>query len=478
MRRRFTCAGVALALVGFTSLGQAQGSGVMTHSSCAVGLGAAGVGSPCADGSAVLFNPAALAYQPNLLSAGVTAVRTPGRFTFDRSGGVVDRTTSTSWVPYGYLNYAVNDRLSAAIGAFAPYGLGITWPETFEGRYVSYNSRHTNYYLQPTVAYAVSPNLSVGAGVDVVFSDIEINQRLDLAGIPLPSQPFAGRTLTFGSIGIPVGTDFAGVRLTGRGTGLSFHLAALARLGDRVAIGARYLHSSNIRLKGDADFSPVLTNITLPERNPLSTPGNPFGFPAGAPVPLDPLLFSRFTTGGPLEDQDISTRIKLPAQFVVGVALTPVPALKLVGDYQWTGWKSFDAVNVEFSGDAPENSIILNYQNASTFRAGAQYDASPRWTLRTGYTFNTSALPDFSVSPLLPEAERNYYSLGIGWHLRPSMTLDAAYQYIDQSTRRGRVRGRTLEMTDEELEALNVGIYSSTGHIFSATLAYQFGPDR
>lgn len=478
MRGRLKTAGIVLVLMGAASAARAQGSGVMTHSSCAVGLGAAGAGSPCEDGSAALFNPAALAYQPNLFSVGVTAVRSPGRFAFDRGGGAIDRTSRTTWVPYGYLNYGVNERLSAALGVFAPYGLGITWPETFEGRYVSYDSRHTNYYVQPTVAYAVTPRISIGGGLDVIFSNLVINQRLDLAGIPLPVQPLPDRTLTFGSAGIPVGTDFAGLRLTGRGTGLSFHLAALGRLGDRVSVGARYLHSSKIRLKGDADFSPVLTNVTLPAGNPLSAAGNPFGFEPGSTVPLDPLLFRSFTTGGPLEDQDIDTSIELPAQFVFGVALTPNPGLKVVGDYQWTGWKSFDALNIDFAGTAPENNLILNYQNASTFRAGVQYEASARWTLRTGYTFNTSALPDFSVSPLLPEAERNYYSVGLGWHLRPNMMLDAGYQYIDQSSRRGRVRGTTPDQTDEDLEALNVGVYSSTGHVFSATFAYQFGADR
>ena len=477
MIRRLTTAGIALALGAIGAPAHPQGSAVMTHGACAVGIGAAGIGSPCEDGSAVLFSPAALAFQPNLISAGITAVRSPGRFAFDAGGGAIDRTVRTTWTPYGYLNYNVNDKLSAAVGVFAPYGLGITWPETFEGRYVSYDSRHTNYYLQPTLAYAASPNFAVAAGFDVIFSDLEIGQRLDLAGVPLPTQPIAGRTLTYGSVGIPVGTDFAGLRLTGRGTGFSFHLAALARFGI-FSVGTRYLHSSKVGLDGDADFSPVLTNITLPAGNPLSAPGNPFGFPVGSVVPLDPFLFDQFITGGPLEDQDIETRVELPAQFVVGVAITPTPAFKVVGDYQWTGWESFDEVSIDFSGGAPENDIILNYQNASTFRVGLQYEATPRWTLRTGYTFNTSALPDVAVSPLLPEAERNYYSAGLGWRLRPNLSIDAAYQYIDQSARRGRVRGRTADMTDADLAALDVGVYSSSSHVLSATLAYQFGADR
>ena len=51
-------------------------------------------------------------------------------------------------------------------------------------------------YLQPTVAYQVTPWLSLGAGVDIVFGSVELNQRLDLAAAPVPLP------------GVPPGTIF------------------------------------------------------------------------------------------------------------------------------------------------------------------------------------------------------------------------------------------------------------------------------
>ena len=64
MTRRLTGVGMALAalLVSAGTLA-AQGSNVMEHGACATAMVSAGVASPCSDGSAVLFNPAALAQQ-------------------------------------------------------------------------------------------------------------------------------------------------------------------------------------------------------------------------------------------------------------------------------------------------------------------------------------------------------------------------------------------------------------------------------
>src|SRR5690606_32746046 len=114
-------------------------------------LVSAGVASPCSDGSAALFNPAALALQGSAVGLGVTGISTAIDFTYDQTGERIERDGSTSPVPFGFLNYRINDRLAAGIGVFAPYGLGIDWPLDFEGRYVTYDTSLRNIYVQPTV---------------------------------------------------------------------------------------------------------------------------------------------------------------------------------------------------------------------------------------------------------------------------------------------------------------------------------------
>lgn len=97
-------AGVAaVVLAGPPAALQAQGSAVQTHSSCATATGAAGVANPCEDGSAVLFNPAALALQPSVVGIGWTGITTSGAFVFDpaQGGQVFERESQTSSVPSG-----------------------------------------------------------------------------------------------------------------------------------------------------------------------------------------------------------------------------------------------------------------------------------------------------------------------------------------------------------------------------------------
>ena len=472
MRRSLAVASaaVAVACVAAGTPLHAQGSAVMTHSSCATAMGAAGVADPCDDGSAILFNPGALAESPSLVTAGWTGISADGDFTYDRTGERITRGKVTTSVPFAYGAYRINDELVAGIGVFAPYGLGLDWPvcsvqrtsagtctgQNFEGRFVSYDTDLTNVYIQPTLAYRATPWLNVGAGVDYVRSDIGINQRLDLAEQPLPLQGVPPGT-TFGNVGVRAGTDFADVGLSGSGHGFGFHLGAQARVNPWLSVGARYLSAVKVEFDGDADFTQITTGVVLPN---------------GAPA--DPLLAAQFADDATLSDQSISTELTLPSQLVVGVALTPIERLRILADYQWTGWSSFDDAPLDFQR-LTDQTLVLDYQNTSTWRFGAEYGATDALDLRAGFIHNTAAEREFSVSPLLPEAERNYLTAGLGYRLGRGFGVDAAYQLVHQADRRGRVRGRAPDATREELEALNVGVYTADVHVVGVTFSYRFG---
>lgn len=465
MKRGLLVAVTTVAALAAAAPAQAQGSSVMTHGSCATAMGAAGVARPCQDGSAILFNPAALAMQPSVVGVGVSGITSSGSFTYDFTGERVERDETTTPVPFGYASFRFRDRFAAGIGAFAPYGLGIQWPEDFEGRFASFDTELRNIYIQPTLSFAVTPRIAVGAGVDFVLASIDINQAVDLSTLRVP-----GQTFNFEAFGIPRGTDFARANLSGSGTGVTFNLGAKAQITDAISLGVRYLHSAEIDYDGDADFEAVSTGLIIP-----GGVGNPLN-PTPNPLPVDAIVAGQFAAGGALADQGLSTSLTLPSQFVVGVAVRPVPAFTLLADYQYTGWDSFGVARIDFADAGPDSDLVLDYQNTSTYRIGGEFSASELFTLRGGFIYNTAAEKDASVSPLLPEAERNYYSVGLG--LRPfgNLGVDVGYQYVDQSDRRGRVRGRAS--LSETAEQLNVGVYSADASILSVTLSYHFGGMR
>ena len=437
MRRSLAVAGgavVACVLAGAPL--HAQGSSVDQHGACMSGRVGAGVALPCDDASAVYFSPAGLASTPTTISLGAAIIRSSNVFRYDPAMVPGDGTLSVErkpeWkaVPQGYLNYRVTPRLAAGVGVFFPYGLGLKWPvcdaatpncgkENFEGRFTGYDNELRGMYVQPTVAYQVLPGrLSVGAGLAYVMGSIDVNRRLT------------------GPAALGLGTtEIADLHLQGDGTGTAYHLSAIGQLDGRTSLGVRYLSSAEIDLDGDADFTQIST-------------GN-----AG----VDGLIASALPG-----NQGVASNLEFPAQLVVGLAHAHSDALRLFLDYQRTYWSSFDALPVDFE-TAPDESLELNYSDANAFRVAAEYDATEAMVLRAGFRYNEAATPH--ASPFLPEGERNYYSLGLGYRVTPALSTDFSFQYVNQPDRAGvLVPGGP-----------RAGVYEATGLVFNFTLAYRFG---
>jgi long-chain fatty acid transport protein len=462
--RTVVVAGLALSLAA-PQLARAQGSSVYTHSACMSARNGAGVANPCADGSAVFYNPAALALQPSAVGLNATLVTSETEFTY--AGGeraAVRRGPERVTVPAGWLQYRVNPRLAAGLGVWAPYGLGLKWPTEFEGRYMGYDNSLRGLYIQPTVAYQVLPErVSVGAGVDFVRGSISIRQRSDLARLvvvnPATGQPVMhpvvpGTPLTFGHLGVAAGTDFADALLEGDGSAVTGHAGLMARLTDRLSLGARYMHSATVAFEGTGTFQQVETNIVLP--------GALLGRPEPQ-LPLDAVLATQFTGTGLLTTQTIQTELTFPAMAVIGLSFGATPQLQLMADYQWTGWSSFDRAPVEFER-LPDDVLVFEYSDAHTYRLGADFAATPALDLRAGFVYNTAASP--MPSPLLPEAPRNYYSVGLGYRFLERATVDLMYMLVRQADRPGRVRPGGEP----------IGVYASDSYLLGLTLSWQFGP--
>jgi long-chain fatty acid transport protein len=139
-----------------------------------------------------------------------------------------------------------------------------------------------------------------------------------------------------------------------------------------------------------------------------------------------------------------------------------------MADYQWTGWSTFDQIEPEFEYlEMPP--LVLNYKDAHTFRVGSSYMASPDLALRLGFIYNTAATPDETVTPILPEAERQLFTVGLGYNFGP-IQADVMYNFVNQADRRGRVW--SVGAQGETGEALNVGEYDAGAHLFGITLTY------
>ena len=356
------------------------------------------------------------------------------------------------------------------LGVFAPYGLTTDWPVTSQGRYLGYKSVVQGLYIQPTVAFKINDKVSIGAGVDITYLNVELRQRVDLAAQTLLVHPVLG-TLTFADLNkicpaavcgtVPQGTDFADLQLKGHNYAAGFHVGLLAKANDKVSFGFRWMSGQTVKIdNGKIDTAQIpVPNV----RVPVVTPGGTVF------VPVDTALAPQFVAPNKLADQNATSQIPLPDQVVAGVAIQATARLRLLADYQFTRWSMFDKLPI--NGDYLKKDIVESYRNVSGIRVGAEFGVGKNSVLRAGFDGHGSAAPDQSVTPNLPEGPRQEYAAGFGSQVSKNVRIDFAYMYLHQPERAGRTGdgGKPVPTTAE-----NNGVYNFDANIFNVMLGLRF----
>jgi len=439
---------------------RAQGFSVYEQGTCTMAQAGAAVANACDDGSAIFFSPAGLLETDGLtISAGATMIAAQGSFSSDYTRAETDLQNDPILVPHLYGTYRLSPDWALGLGVYVPYGLETQWPTNWDGAFEGYDNGVQSIYIQPTAAYQVTDRIRVGGGPILGISSVELNQRVDASSQAVPSDGVPEGT-TFGDLGIPFHTAFADTRLEASGTtGFGGHIGVTVNATEWLDFGARYLSEVKFEYEGDATFEQVATGLQLPAGNPIT----------GQPTPLDLVLEPAFVNG-PLVSQSLETELTMPAQVVAGVSVQATDHLLLQADYQWTGWSSFDTIELIFENESLNQTRREAYQNTSAVRIGGSYEATDALTVRAGYLFNQAAAPDRTVTPLLPEADRNHLTAGLSWQIVPSTSLNVAYQYLGQNDRRGRVRGTRPDENNPTAEELNSGLYSFRAHLVGTTV--------
>jgi long-chain fatty acid transport protein len=452
---------LSIALLGLPVSAGAQAFGLNEIGSCAVARGFATTASPCDDASSLFWNPGALPKTAGFaFYGGAAIIQINGDFTRDTSFRTYEGDVPNSVVPHIFLNYRGAGRLAYGIGLYVPYGLTSQWTDSFPGRFSAKKASLKTIYVQPNIAFQLTDNWSIGGGPIYGHSTVELIQAADLAGVQT-----SATGPTFGQLGIAARTEFAQVTLKGSSNAFGFTVGVHGKLTPTWEMGARFLSALAFSYdNADATFVQVPTGLFL-------APNNPFNAPAGTPV--DALVASQFAAGGALTSQKASTNIRHPAQVQVGFAYTGLEQTTVSLDYAYVGWRAFKTLPVTFAGGAPSRVIQEDYNNTSSIRFGVEHRTEGGFALLGGLAAATSASPDETVTPLLPEMDRGYGMFGAGIPFG-RFGLDAAYAHIFTSGRRGRIDERAAVSTSAQALALNSGFYTLSANVFSLSLKANF----
>ncbi|KAA0224248.1 hypothetical protein EDS67_24095 [candidate division KSB1 bacterium] len=345
------------------------------------------------DGSTIFYNPAGLAFlQGTQFYGGTTLIFPNTRFVgaFPIYDSQVHKTKYAYFTPIGaYFSHKFTEKLGAGIGVTNPFGLGVEWHDSFSGRTVSRNSQLQSFYISPVVAYQITPNLSIGGGLDFVLTKVTLEKSVTMFDVPEAWK----------------GYEIGEVALTGTSKlALGFTASAMYRT-EKLGLGFLYRHSIHNEFNdGDADFT-LYDQLSVPNLAAL--------------IPQNTL-----------RDQKASTAIDFPNFLSTGVYYKFTKKFGVEADYMWFNWSVFKEIKLDFVEDMLDQTITENYGDSWQFRLGAHYEVTDALSLRAGYVYDKTPQPVDSVSPLLPDNTRNDFTFGFGYNFG-ALQLDLGYMLVD-----------------------------------------------
>jgi len=170
------------------------------------------------------------------------------------------------------------------------------------------------------------------------------------------------------------------------------------------------------------------------------------------------------TLGG--AQTDASSKLELPDEVTFGVMVKPLNKLSVEAGATFTGWNSYDQLDVKLDNPqvlGPEVVIPKNWSNAWRYQAGVEYAATKALTLRAGYVYDEEAIPQGTADYLVPANDRQLFSLGVGYRWTRWL-LDVSYTYLAIKDRHitARPQDGVLESDFVNGDAHMVGLSVST----------------
>ncbi len=411
---------IAAVLLAFSSLCAAStaygsGFGIFTQGASALGQADAVV-AHTDEPSAIFFNPALINDLPGTqMEIGTTLIFPSREFKSDLTGSTSEGEDTMYYPSTFFLSHSFNDKVSAGLGVFNPFGLGTEWDDDWEGRYIATKSEITTYTVNPILSYRITPRVSFAAGVDFLWFDTTLKKRISLADYGLPD---------------------AGQKFSGDGNGIGYNLGILINISDNISLGASYRSEIDVDVDGDASFklpSPLLSGV----------------FP---------------NTGG-------ETDITLPQQVFAGISYIASDQLTLEAGLRWEDWSSFKELTIDLDQPIAGQTSITepkNWDSTYAVNIGAKYKLNKVVSLLAGYLYSENPVPDTTFEPSVPDSDTHLFCVGTDMKFKKfKIAMSYAYQRQEDRNKNNFVGGKDPSRSAN-------GRYETELHLLGISLAYRF----
>jgi long-chain fatty acid transport protein len=283
---------------------------------------------------------------------------------------------SDALVPASYLTCQITDKLFAGLALNSPFGL-LTKPDDlgWAGSPIAVTSKVFSANANPTLAYRLTPALTLGVGLQVEYFRLRLNH----GSFNSPLGPLAG-TRSFEADDWGVGGTAGVLWQPLPGTSLG--------VGYRSAIG--------LDVSGPFRRGPGLTT-------------------------------------GPALATEAEAGLTLPEEVTFSFRQVVAPGWTLLGTVEWQNWSRLGDVGAVSSGCGAAGVcevLNLNWRDGWFYALGAEYTYSPALVLRAGVAYEVSPIEDRTRDILVPDSNRVFLGLGASYKYSEQIILDFAYSHI------------------------------------------------
>ncbi|CAH0201746.1 aromatic hydrocarbon degradation protein [Pseudomonas koreensis] len=373
----------------FASL-QAEAGGIMIYEAGHEGTGLANAGSAvmASDPSILMTNPAGISqlagtqinFNAQLILGDVSFSRdNANTFGGNEGGNALKYLPGSSF----FISHQLDERSSIGFGMYGNFGLALDYDDDWAGRYFAQESAIIGVSFQPTYAYKITDDLSVGLGPRFMLgyfrTEVAVNNNV---------------------LGLGNAED-GQLRYKDTDWGTGANVGVLYNLNERTKLGLAW--TSKIKLK--FEDKPELKKIT----NPLLR-----------------LALNR------LDADQLNVDMNVPQTVTTSVSYQFDPQWTLLGSLGWQDWSDFGKVGVEVDTGLGSTSRTAQRQYKDTWHAsiGAQHQINPKLRWNVGLGYDSSAVDDKDRTVDNPMNEAWRLATGVSYALQDDVDVHMSYTLI------------------------------------------------
>lgn len=408
--------------------------------------------------SLMMTNPAGISFLKTSAIDATFSVMIPKlHFT----NGMNDVEGKTNYFPLpgvAYVHHSDENPLTWGVGAFTQGGMGADFNlnhALFGNVQQEYHSTIAVMQGGPSIAFLITPKLSLGVSAHVVFSQMEFKMPYSLSPSVMKGIVNPATGMTFGDMfaASPTQGGFGYSEVTAAADmnsltafGFSGKIGLAYKVNEAIMLGLSYTSPTSLTYKnGNATMD---MTAQLNDAFGKAVQGYMMQNPSASQQQAQGAVMQQFAgmgidlSKGAIAQYNLESKLTLPQSVGFGASVKATNSLRLAVDIEWVNWKNaFDKMQLTLSNGNNSNinkmlgnsgnfslDFPMNWDNELCFRLGGEYDINSSLTARAGYAYGSNPIPSETIFPIFPAIVDNHITLGASYKISAPITIHAAYE--------------------------------------------------